>query len=269
MELVNPDELRLVPGESLQAMFSLNPEGPGQVGLFVRAVSEIERANGDLGILQRAGLIKFDDVLLVLTMLKLQGPSEELFDIWWNYHAPSGKQDFARMSEHDKLRIHFYSSRGKQFIVDAENSFRRFFAQLGEPLVKTSSWTDIEFQRAVRSFCAQSYPKEHLWDMIQFSPESTASVLKGSFTVDDYPGVIPEDLKPFYQYNSDLGHCITIIPSMYEAEASEIGLASQMLPAPVKTVLRCGVRWVAGVPVAPVPFIPGHGLAVPPEDIEL
>ena len=269
MELVNPDDLRLVPGESMQAMFSLNPEDPGQVGLFVRAVSEIERANGDLGILQRAGLIRFDDVLLVVTMLKLQGPSEELFDIWWNYHGPSGKQDFRQMSEQDKLRIHFYSNQGKEFIVDAENGFRKFFAQLGEPLDKAPAWTDIEFHRAVRSFCAESYPKDRLWEMIEFSPESKSPGLKGAFTVDEYPGIIPTELKPFYEYVSDLGHCIKIIPSTNEAEASEGDPASQLLPAPVKTVLRCGVRWKAGHPVAPIPFIPGHGLAVPPDDVEL
>jgi hypothetical protein len=269
MELVNPEELRLVPGESMQAMFSLNPESPGQVGLFVRAVSEIERANGDLGILQRAGLIRFDDVLLVVTMLKLEGASEELFDIWWNYHAPSGKQDFRKMSEQDKLRIHFYSHQGKEFTVDAENGFRKFFAQLGDPLDKTPPWTDIEFHRAVRSFCAQTYPKDHLWEMIEFSPESKAPGSKDASTVDEYPGVIPEELRPFYEYVSGLGHCINIIPSMNEAEASAGDPASQMLPAPVKTVLRCGVRWTAGHPVAPVPFIPGHGLAVPPDDIEL
>ncbi len=29
--------------------------------------------------------------------------------------------------------------------------------------------------------------------------------------------------------------------------------------APVKSVLRCGIRWVKGFPVAPIPYIPGLG----------
>jgi len=86
--------------------------------------------------------------------------------------------------------------------------------------------------------------------------------------VDDYPGFIPPDLKDFYVYMHDKGHCIKIIPSNLEAKL-EISNPEQFLEAaPVKTVLRCGFRWFRGYPVAPIPLIPGYGLAAPPDDCE-
>ena len=47
MELINPELLRLVPGESIQAMFSKNPDDQGEVGFFVRSVSGINGHNRD------------------------------------------------------------------------------------------------------------------------------------------------------------------------------------------------------------------------------
>ena len=108
MELINPDKIRLVPGQSIEAMFTPGPDNPGEVGFFIRSASGLIRRNGDLDIEQRAGLIKFDDVMLVLTMLRVEGDEEELFDIWWNYHAQGGMEHFRRMSEQENVTIHFY-----------------------------------------------------------------------------------------------------------------------------------------------------------------
>jgi len=133
---------------------------------------------------------------------------------------------------------------------------------------KATPWTDTEFDRAVRGFCAQSYPRENLWDMIQMVREPE-KVRTGPPGLEDYPGYIPEELRPFYEYYPDKGHCIKVISSMFEEEVLKGKGEDHLTPAPVRTVLRGGVRWVNGYPVAPIPFIPGHGLAVPPEDIEL
>ncbi|MBI4961938.1 MAG: hypothetical protein HY913_01540 [Desulfomonile tiedjei] len=269
MDLINPDNLQLVPGESIGAMFSTGPESPEQVGLFLRSAFGIPRGNGDLGIMQRAGLIQFNDVLLVLTMVKLDGPADELFDIWWNYHSRRGDEQFKRMAEQDRLTVHFYSETGKDFTIDAENGFQRFFSNLHKHFERVPSWTEVEFDRAVRGFCAQAYPKENLWDMIEFSAETDQSAEKDE-TVDPeaYVQTLPEELRPFYVYLADKGHCIRIVPSTFEQEASDGNPEDYLHPAPVKTVLRCGIRWTKGYPVAPIPFIPGHGLAVPPDDQE-
>lgn len=269
MELVNPDEIRLVPGESFQAMFALGPDDQGHVGFFVRSAADTDRTDGNVRVLQRAGLIEFNDVLLVVTMIRLRATTDEFFDIWWNYHSPEGRSNFQRISEQDRLRVHFYSNRGIEYSVDTENSFRRFFGQVGEIFHKSSPWSEIEFHRAVRGFCSQSYPKQNLWEMIEFRPDSRVLKHGGIPTADDYPGFIPNELRPFYEYIPGQGHCIRIIPSMNEAEAVSGDPGAHLLPAPVKSVMRCGVRWAAGFPVAPIPFIPGIGLAVPPDDIEL
>ncbi len=89
--------------------------------------------------------------------------ADELFDIWWNYHSQEGIEDFRRISEQDTITVHFYDDQGKDFSVATQNSFQKFFQYL-EPIIKKSKhWTEIEFDRAVRGFCAESYPKENLW----------------------------------------------------------------------------------------------------------
>lgn len=270
MHLVNPDQLHLEPGQSLQAAFSLGTNDREEVGFFLRPLSGTEPSNGDIGILQRAGLVRFDDVLLVLTMVKIYWPTigEEIFDIWWDYHSGQGFEQFRRMAKQEYLTFHFYSESGKAFSINRENGFKRFFGSLEKHLRKASPWTEVEFDRAVRGFCAQAYPKENLWDMMEFRPEPDYTEDDEVKKTEDYLSSIPENLRPFYAYVPDKGHCIKVIPSAFEHEA-EVGNPEDFVHyAPVKTVLRCGIRWIKGYPVAPIPFIPGLGLAVPPDDTE-
>jgi hypothetical protein len=104
--------------------------------------------------------------------------------------------------------------------------------------------------------------------MVQSEKVKTEAEHERKITEDDYPGLIPFDLREFYIYTPDKGHCIKIIPSILEIEATREDPEQFLQPAPVKTVLRCGFRWLKGYPVAPIPFIPCHGLAIPPEDLE-
>jgi hypothetical protein len=269
MEIVNPDNLRLIPGQSIQAIFSPEPGEPGEVGFFVRTVSEMDQGGLGLVIQQRAGLVKFNDILLVLTMFRVEGKSVELFDVWWNYFANGSEELFSQMSRQKRLTLHFYSDMGKHFPVGAENGFRRFFLSLPEVLRDSEPWTEVEFDRAVRGFCAQSYPKEKLWDMIQLRLDLPSDQEVKERGIEDYAGYIPEELWQFYDYIPGQGHCLRVIPSAFEEKALEADPRDFLFPAPVKTVLRCGLRWIKGYPVAPIPFIPGHGLAVPPDDTEL
>jgi hypothetical protein len=268
MDIVNPDKLRLVPGQSIEAVYAVDAAGAKEVGFFVRSASGIMRANGDPGIRLRAGLIRYNDVLLVLTMLKLDEPEEEFFDIWWNYYSKNGREHFKRIAEQERLTVHFYTANGKGFSINTENGFRKFFQPLPSLMVKSVPWNDIEFDRAVRGFCAQSYPPENLWDIIEVHPEEHEPVADKVDGIEAYNGVIPSELTRFYMYVAGQGHCIRIIPSTLEKDALVGDPEEFLYPAPVKTVLRCGVRWVKECPVAPIPFIPGHGLAVPPDDAE-
>jgi hypothetical protein len=265
---VNPDKLRLMPGQTMQAAFSKQPGGPGEVGFFIRSLSPIDRRNGDPAIQQRAGLISFNDVLLVLTMIRVEDGETELFDFWWDFYSADAQELFRRMSSQERLTIYFYGNEGTYHSVDTENHFRRFFAFLPELFEKSEPWTEVEFDRAVRGFCAQSYPRENLWDMIHTKVEDVGIGEGQPAGIDDYPGFIPDSLLPFYDYVPTQGHCIKVIPSAFEEKAMDGDPTEFLFPAPIKTVLRCGIRWVKGYPVAPIPFIPGHGLAVPPDDAE-
>lgn len=269
MEFINPDTLRLVPGQSIHGVFMTGPDEEGQVGLFIRSLSGALADETGLWVKQRAGLIRIDDVLLVLTMVRVNSSTEELFDVWWNYHSSVGPEHFKRMAEQEKLTVHFYDEDGKRFSIETENGFRKFFSDLGKIIGKTDPWTEVEFDRALRGFCAESYPKENLWEMIEFRPEAGESEDVTEPGLQTYPGPIPGELVPFYLYVPGQGHCINIVPSLFEQDAAKGDPGGFLHPAPVKTVLRCGIRWVKGHPVAPIPFIPGHGLAVPPDDVEL
>lgn len=268
MELVDPEQIRLRPGQGKQAMFARGPEDRGQVGFFIRLASGRFPSSQQVDVEQRAGLIRFNDVLLVLTMFRLQSGDGELFDIWWNYYGSSGSEDFDHMSRQDTLILHLYDQDGRGVSLEAKNTFQKFFHSLPNLIRKTTPWSDIEFDRAVRGFCAQAYPKENLWEMIQLQPEPE-ELLARTGTADDYPGFIPEELHEFYVYLPDQGHCIKVIPSAHEEMAMKGNPEEFLAPAPVKTVMRGGVRWVKGYPIAPIPFIPGLGLAVPPDDKEV
>jgi hypothetical protein len=268
MDIVNPEKLRLVPGQSIEAVYTVEEGRSPEIGFFVRSASGLELPNGDLGIRLRAGLIRFNDVLLVLTMLKLDEPEEEFFDIWWNYHSKNGQEHFKRIAEQEKLTVHFYTATGKGFSINTENGFRKFFQPLPSLMAKSVPWNDIEFDRAVRGFCAQSYPLENLWDIIEIHNEDPGAIAEKVDGSESYEGLIPLELTQFYVYVPGQGHCIKIIPSMLEQNALAGNPEEFLHPAPVKTVLRCGVRWLRDYPVAPIPFIPGHGLAVPPDDAE-
>jgi hypothetical protein len=268
MEIIDPTKLRLHPGQSMQAAVTREKGDNKQVGFFLRSEFGAIRRNGDLVVEQRAGVIRFNDVMLVLTMIKVVGVETELFDIWWNFRSHSLEDLFQLMSRQERFTLYFYDAAGKDFDLVVDNEFRRFFASLPPLMERSPEWSEAEFDRAVRGLCAQSYPKENLWDMIHASPPQPET-REGQPGLDDYEGHIPEELQPFYTYAPELGHAIAIIPSALEEEAVEGETKSYLYPAPVQTVLRCGVRWVKGYPVAPIPFIPGHGLAVPPEDSEL
>jgi hypothetical protein len=267
MDVINPDTLRLVPGQSIEAIYAVGPGDANEVGFFVRSASGLIRRNGYPEIRLRAGVVKHNNVLLVLTMLKIEEPVEELFDIWWNYYSKDGQEHFKRIAEQERVTVHFYTDQGRDFSVNTENEFRKFFRSLPPLMAKAEPWNDIEFDRAVRGFCAQSYPKENLWDIIEFREQGPlAERMEGIYA---YEGIIPEELTAFYTYVPDKGHCIRIIPSMLEQEALVGNPEEFLYPAPVKTVLRCGVRWLREFPIAPIPFIPGHGLMAPPDDMEL
>jgi hypothetical protein len=268
MNPVNPDKLRLMPGQSMQAACAAQGDEPGEVGFFIRSLSQLDRRNGEPTIQQRAGLISFNEVLLVLTMIRVEDEKVELFDFWWDFFSPDAPDLFRTMSSQKNLTVYFYGNEGKYRTVDTENTFRKFFSFLPELFEKSDPWTEVEFDRAVRGFCAQSYPRENLWDMIQTKAEIVESGEGKPVGIEDYAGIIPDQLRQFYDYLPTQGHCIRVIPSAFENKATDGDPAEFLFPAPVKTVLRCGLRWVKGYPVAPIPFIPGHGLAVPPDDEE-
>ncbi|MGC8660088.1 MAG: hypothetical protein ACP5U1_13545 [Desulfomonilaceae bacterium] len=268
MEIYDSKDIRLSPGQAIKAL-SKTLDGRSQaIGFFIRPVNDDMDIPPLVEVEQRAGLVRFKNVLLVLTIIKINNDEREIFDIWWNYHAPDGPSMFHKMSEQETIIFRLCDDQGILSSIETTNEFRRFFEHLTRILEQTKSWTEIEFERSVTGFCAQNYPKLSLWEMVRSNNLKTESAKKEQFTSDDYPGNIPADLKDFYAYTTTKGHCIRIIPSNRENEVNIANVEEILEPAPVKTVLRCGFRWLKGYPVAPVPFIPGHGLAIPPDDFE-
>jgi hypothetical protein len=108
------------------------------------------------------------------------------------------------MSEQKQLSVHFYTESGKEFSVVTDNSFRKFFSYLPGLIGQSEPWTEVDFDRALRGFCAQSYPKENLWELMVHKSEMVQVEEQPAEGVDSYPGVIPEELKPFYDYRPRL-----------------------------------------------------------------
>lgn len=268
MEIHDSEDVHLFPGQCVKALCRTMKGGSQDIGFFVRPIDDSTDLPYLIDVQQRGGLVKFNDVLLVLTILKINDNDQEIFDVWWNYHAPDGPSLFKKMSEQENVMVHLCDERGTRSFVETPNSFKKFFDYLLRVISRTKPWTEIEFDRSVAGFCAQSYPKASLWEMVQSEKVNTGEEHERKITGGDYPGFIPLDLREFYIYSPDKGHCIKIIPSILEMEATKENPEQFLRPAPVKTVLRCGFRWLKGYPVAPIPFIPSHGLAIPPEDLE-
>lgn len=268
MQFIDPETARLSPGEAIKALFWNQRLKSEQIGLFLRPLDRLQDSYGATEVFHRGGLIRFDEILLVVTMVRTPQAVDGIFDVWWNYHQPGGPDAFKKMAAQERLSNFFYDDDGKRLIVDTDNSFRKFFANLQEILRKTKPWAEIEFDRALRRCCAEFYPRENLWEIVGTKSELFDSRSKMDLDLNMYQGTIPDELKPFYLFSTELGHCLSIIPSNLEHEAEINGPAFYLTPAPIKTVLRGGIRWLRGYPIAAIPFIPGHGLAAPPEDYE-
>lgn len=268
MEIFDSEDIRLFPGQAIKALSQALDGNSQKIGFFIRPVDDSMDIPTLMEVQQRAGLVRFKNVLLVLTIFKINNDDREIFDIWWNYHAPDGPSLFHKMSEQETIIFHLCDDQGTLSSLEAPNEFRKFFEYLSKIMDQTNPWTEIEFERSVTGFCAQNYPKLSLWDIVKSDALKNETADKEEFTSNDYPGYIPTDLKDFYAYTPAKGHCIRIIPSNREDEVNVANVEDILEPAPVKTVLRCGFRWFKGYPVAPIPFIPGHGLAIPPDDCE-
>lgn len=255
------------PGQCVQALYSPGPGAPEEIALFLRPLKARIQHRPHEGVQLRAGLVQYNDVSLVVTMVRVQGNPDEYFDIWWNYQSQSMRTHLDQLARQSKLNIHILDSDNSEIIVQVDNDFKRFLNKIPGILDRSPKWNDIEFDRAVRGFCADSYPRDNLWDLIELKPKALDTDTLEPHER-EYKGMIPDELKSFYEYDDVLGHCIRIIPSTFEGDLGAKDPNLLLQPAPVKTVLRCGIRWQEGYPVAPIPFIPGHGLAVPPDDAE-
>lgn len=267
MDLINYRQINPHPGQCVEALYRPTPDAPEEVGLFLRPAKGYFHNESDLGIELRAGLVKYNDILLVVTMVRVQGATEEYFDIWWNYRSPGMRSHVDQLSEQSTIKLNFMGEGESTFVREVENEFKKFLQKLPNLFENGPVWNDIEFDRAVRGFCADAYPKDNLWEMIELKPR-TSGMDQPEMGAREYEGPMPEELKPFYIYDDVHGHCIRIIPSLFEEDVLEKDPVLLLYPAPIKTVLRCGIRWSNGYPIAPIPFIPGHGLAVPPDDAE-
>jgi hypothetical protein len=251
----------------VEALYRPAPGAPEEIGLFLRPSKYNINEGAHLGVELRAGLVRYNDVILVVTMLRVKGEPAEYFDMWWNYQNSDVRTHVDRLAGQSTIKVHFIGSKNYQLVIEVENYFKRFFERLPQIMSNGPEWNDIEFDRAVRGFCADAYPKDNLWDLIELKP-GVAGADQPESGPREYEGPMPEELKPFYIYDDIHGHCIRIIPSLFEEDAREKDPDLLLYPAPIKTVLRCGIRWSNGYPIAPIPFIPGHGLAVPPDDAE-
>ena len=76
-----------------------------------------------------------------------------------------------------------------------------------------------------------------------------------------YPGVIPDELKPYHYYLLDCGHSIMSVLELHLAEA-EGNMDDYEVPVPVKYVLEKGYRFVDGYIIIKAEYDPEYGLTV-------
>ena len=99
------------------------------------------------------------------------------------------------------------------------------------------------------------------------TPQEKTRLVCGSAYVPgkSYPRELPVELQPWHGYCNDGGHCI--VCCLKEDFQPGEDLTIKLVPAPVKTVLRCyEIR--EGYVVVDIPYSPTLGLMAPPEDNE-
>ncbi len=71
MEIFDSDDIRLFPGQGVKALCRSSNGNSQEVGFFLRPIEDSTGKPDPVDVRQRAGLVKFNDVLLVLTILKI------------------------------------------------------------------------------------------------------------------------------------------------------------------------------------------------------
>ncbi len=76
-----------------------------------------------------------------------------------------------------------------------------------------------------------------------------------------YPGVLPEELRPYHYYLLDCGHCIMCVLEMH-LEKAKGDMDNYELGVPVEYVLEKGYRFVNGYVVVDAPYNNEIGLDI-------
>ena len=71
MEIHDPEDIRLFPGQCVKALRPTMKGRSQEIGFFVRPLDDSTDIPYLIDVQQRGGIVKFNNVLLVLTMLKM------------------------------------------------------------------------------------------------------------------------------------------------------------------------------------------------------
>jgi hypothetical protein len=150
------------PGAMIFGRVIADPATGWQTGLFIREDRDhIDRLGKNPVVELRAGLMVEGRLGLVAVMARVNG--RDLYESWWNYHAPGNRACFADLAGATTLPILFYTRRRERVIGVACLPLAAFFQTATKRLEAMRPWAMADFDRA-RERVYQRYPDpETLW----------------------------------------------------------------------------------------------------------
>lgn len=138
---------------------------------LVREDSGVIRGLSDSSIILRQGLFLTGEVAVVPFMFRIGADSDQLFEIWFNYHAKdagvAGPSHFRDLVTQEDICFYFYGDgRTRERTLTTANRARNFFRKAVAVIIHMEPWTADEFDRARAQVHHRHRSPHELWDSL-------------------------------------------------------------------------------------------------------
>ena len=142
--------LALPPGQAVCAGWDI--PGDGRVtGLMIRDVrNRMERMDMHPKLKFRCLLFRRDKVLPVVLLIRINGETDMIYEIWFDYFCPGGKELFEAIIKQENVFLYFYTAAKlkRRIPVINQNNLKRSMTRFRDRCRNVQSWSSEEYQHA-------------------------------------------------------------------------------------------------------------------------
>jgi hypothetical protein len=170
----DPPEIResaisLLPGQALCANLRL-PSGSAGATFIIRETRDRLEAMGKHPKLKlRCVLLDHRGILPLVVLIRINDDREMIYEIWIDYHGPSGAETVNELVEQNNLSISFYTAakRWRRIPVHNNQKLARDARAARARCEKSSPWTREEFHESREALFEQHPTVLDLWNLAE------------------------------------------------------------------------------------------------------